>query len=51
MGPRAYVGLSSSYYEMVTTGFQRLTDADWAAKLMSAPAPLEPKWMQDLVSR
>lgn len=49
VGPRAYVGLVSSYYEKVTTNFERLTDQQWAAELQQ-PQPEVP-WMTDLVSR
>ena len=48
-GPRAYVGLASSYYEQVTSGFERLTDADWAQAVMSDPPPTDVPWMDDLV--
>lgn len=49
VGPRAYVGLVSSYYEKVTTGLQRLNDVEWSAELKTFPPDV--KWMQDLVSR
>ncbi len=49
-GPRAYVGLVSSYNEVVTEQFERLTDADWVRRL-DADRPPEVRWMQDLVVR
>ena len=63
-GPRAYVGLVSSYFETVTDGFERLTDEEAAAKnarlgaaIQSGPksgsppsSPIVP-WMADLVER
>jgi len=48
-GPRAYVGLASSYYEQVTSNFERLTDADWAQIVMSDPPPADVPWMDDLI--
>jgi hypothetical protein len=47
-GPRAYAGLASSYYELVSQDFQRLDDAEWSALLPSSP-PDEVPWMADLV--
>jgi hypothetical protein len=49
VGPRAYVGLVSSYYEKVTTGFQRLTDQQWAEQLKQGQPDVP--WMADLVAR
>jgi len=34
-GPRAYVGLASSYFEKTTTGLQRLTDEEWGQMLVA----------------
>ncbi|HSC89556.1 MAG TPA: DUF3160 domain-containing protein [Polyangiaceae bacterium] len=49
-GPRAYAGLVSSYYELVTEDFQRLNDPEWAQKLNeSEPAP--PDWQRGLLGR
>jgi hypothetical protein len=48
VGPRAYVGLASSYYEKLTTGFQRLTDEEWTTALVASPPDVP--WMQDLIS-
>ena len=47
-GPRAYVGLASSYYEKVTTGLQRLTDDDWSMALQTQQPDVP--WMQDLIA-
>ena len=49
-GPRAYAGVVSSYFELITEDFDRLTDERWAAQLASAP-PDDVDWMQDLVLR
>jgi hypothetical protein len=49
-GPRAYVGLASSYFERVTDDFARMTDEEWASELIDATPPDVP-WMSDLVSR
>lgn len=35
-GPRAYAGLASSYYEVVTENFERLTDEVWAGRQRDA---------------
>ncbi len=51
-GPRAYMGLVGSYYEMITENYQRLTDEDWQALftgLTGSPAPDVP-WMTDLIA-
>ena len=45
-GPRAYVGLASSYFEKVTENFQRLTDPKWAATVDSEATPA---WLSDVV--
>jgi hypothetical protein len=44
VGPRAYAGLSASYFEQITTDFERLTDEAWTAELASAP-PDEVPWL------
>jgi hypothetical protein len=49
-GPRAYVGLASSYFEQMTRNFKRLTDEEWAAQVLPA-SPEDVPWMQDLVVR
>lgn len=50
-GPRAYVGLASSYFETVTEDFQRLTDEEWSAALLEAGHPPDVPWLQDLIVR
>lgn len=49
-GPRAYVGLVSSYYEQVTESYQRLSDEEWKTRLLPSPPP-EVRWFDDLVTR
>jgi Protein of unknown function (DUF3160) len=49
-GPRAYVGLASSYFERITDDFERLTDPAWASEVMDS-APEDPPWLRDLVMR
>ncbi len=50
VGPRAYVGVASSYFEQVTENFERLTDEAWADGLKSE-TPADVPWMTDLVTR
>ena len=45
-GPRAYVGMASSYFEKTTENFQRLTDPKWAATVDSEATPA---WLSDVV--
>ena len=47
-GPRAYVGVVSSYHEKVTKNFERLTDHEWSASIQATP-PADVPWMTDLV--
>jgi Protein of unknown function (DUF3160) len=49
VGPRAYVGLASSYYEKITENFERLDDQQWSSELQQTPPPDVP-WMADLIS-
>jgi hypothetical protein len=49
-GPRAYVGLASSYFERITQDFERQTDEPWAAEVMDE-APEDPPWLRDLIVR
>ncbi len=42
-GPRAYVGLASSYYERITENFERLNDQEWSADISGSP-----DWLNDL---
>jgi hypothetical protein len=39
-----YVGPAYSYYELEAAPNQRMTDAEWAAKLSSVQAPPRPAW-------
>ena len=48
--PRAFVGLASSYFEQITSNFERMTDEDWA-KGLETTTPADVPWMTDLVSR
>ncbi len=48
-GPKAYVGLASSYYEHTTRDYLRLTDEEWREVLAQDPPP-RPSWMQDLLT-
>jgi hypothetical protein len=45
-GPRAYVGLASAYGELVTDGWTRLDDSEWARRTNSDS--LDPSWMSDV---
>jgi hypothetical protein len=47
-GPRAYVGLASSYYEHITRDFERLDDQTWATMVRDEPGV---PWAADLVTR
>ena len=49
-GPKAYVGLVSSYFEHITEDFDRLDNARWSEHL-SNQEPAEVEWMNDLVVR
>lgn len=49
-GPRAYVGVVSSYFEKITEDFKRLTDEEWAAEVRVATPPDVP-WMAPFVER
>jgi hypothetical protein len=48
-GPRAYLGLVSSYYEVTTEQYKRLNDVEWAKQVVASPAPPEPQWMKPLL--
>jgi hypothetical protein len=45
-GPRAYAGLASSYHEVTTDDFERLTDEAWSPTAYTAP---DPPWLADVV--
>lgn len=48
MGPRAYVGLASTYYERILDDWKRMDDPEWSKELLEAPPP-DVRWMQDLI--
>jgi hypothetical protein len=50
-GPRAYAGVVASYYELTTEHWQRLTDADWSARVQgkAESVPSEPEWTQSFI--
>jgi hypothetical protein len=50
LGPRAYVGLASSYFERITEDFERLDDPTWSDEITTA-TPDDVPWMTDLVVR
>jgi hypothetical protein len=47
-GPRAYVGLASSYHERVTENFVRMNDMQWAQEVKASGNPAPPAWSLDL---
>lgn len=47
-GPRAYAGLVSSYHEVVTEKYERLTDAEWSESYWRE-TPEDVRWMRDLI--
>ena len=49
-GPRAYVGLASSYFEKITEDYDRLNDLRWSDEIKET-SPADVPWMTDLVSR
>ncbi len=49
-GPRAYAGVVSSYFEKVTSNFERLTDEVWAPQV-TGTSPDDPAWLEDVVQR
>ena len=46
-GPRAYAGLASSYYEHITSDFERFDDQTWETMVRDEP---EVPWMTELVT-
>ena len=50
-GPKAYVGLASSYFEDLTTNLMRLDDPTWTTTLTAATPPADVPWMSDLIAR
>jgi hypothetical protein len=52
-GPRAYVGLASSYMEKITENFERLDDPTWASTVVGkdSPTPVsDVPWVKDLIA-
>jgi hypothetical protein len=50
MGPRAYAGVVSSYHQVVTEHYQRLTDFEWHKQLLDMP-PADVPWMGELLAQ
>lgn len=50
-GPRAYVGLASSYFEATTQNFERYDDPTWEGKVRDGTTPADVPWMDDLIAR
>jgi hypothetical protein len=48
-GPRAYVGLASSFHQTVTDDWKRLNDTEWAAEVGKGTPTLVP-WFSELVA-
>jgi hypothetical protein len=46
-GPRAFAGLASSYFEIVTDGFKRLSDEEWKPRVLTAT---DPPWLSEIVA-
>ncbi len=52
VGPRAYVGIASSYFEKLTDDWVRVTDSEWNTQLQTpGQEPADVEWMQDLIAR
>jgi hypothetical protein len=47
-GPRAYVGLASSFGQTVEQNWTRLTDPQWAQRIAQQPYP-DPAWMSEVL--
>jgi hypothetical protein len=50
-GPKAYVGLASAYFEVITDNFNRLDDPTWKEQVVSQTPPTDVPWMKDLIAR
>ena len=48
-GDRTYTGVVSSYYEVITEDFQRLTDEEWAWDWLGRTDQVE--WINDLIAQ
>jgi hypothetical protein len=52
VGPRAYVGVASSYFEKLTDHWVRVTDSEWNTQLQTpGEAPEDVEWMRDLIAK
>jgi hypothetical protein len=49
-GPRAYVGLASSYFERITKDYRRLDDMTWSTELKQA-VPTDVPWLSGILRR
>jgi uncharacterized protein DUF3160 len=49
VGPRAYTGMSYAYHELVTSGFDRLTDERWRERISAGDAADVP-WAQPFIA-
>jgi len=49
-GPKAYVGVASSFYELITEDWKRLTDPEWEEQVRGPTAVPDPPWVQDIVA-
>lgn len=49
-GPRAYVGVVSSYYERIENDWRRLDDVDWQ-KILAEEVPAPPSWVASLMAQ
>jgi hypothetical protein len=45
VGPRAYAGVVYAYHEQITTDFDRISDAQWAARLQLPARPADVRWL------
>lgn len=48
-GTRAYVGPISSYHEVLTEGYTRLTDSEWVSELSNQGDPERPAWTESFM--
>jgi len=48
-GSRIYRGIVGTYHEVITSGFKRLNDQEWRAKLTEGPVE-DPAWLSDVVA-
>jgi hypothetical protein len=48
-GVKAYAGPTSSYYEVIMSGFVRLTDEEWQTQFGDGKDPEPPLWTADFL--